>query len=391
MSRLFFNHRFFSLLLLSFLLLGGAAAKASVNYPFKPSSLLSSGHWVKVGVEETGIYEISYDELRQMGFEDPSKVGVFGKGGTAMPISFTNGSDPLITDDLEAVGTWHHDNKIFFYGRGVEEIQFNRYSSQFEKKSRNIYILEGSYFLSDSPEAVFISPEEMPTGKITNFHLGFDYLYHELDLFQNTTHTGQLFWGEDLIGTEGYRKKFHLPLIDTNTKAQLDCRVYAADKSSGSLRYGVTEATGGNRVFNVKHPSPTSGENPNPDFAHMATPVLSLSLPSDEIEVYAEVSDAAGDFINLDYWILTYSKNIPDFSLSDNAQERFTILKKNAKAGVFYVPAEQNVAVFDISEPSRMCLLPEDKGTAKSSFYFHPTEAFHDFIFCNLDKKQLSI
>ncbi len=42
---------------------------------------LSSGRWVKIAVDTCGVYEIDSDELRQMGFADPSKVRVYGYGG----------------------------------------------------------------------------------------------------------------------------------------------------------------------------------------------------------------------------------------------------------------------------------------------------------------------
>ena len=34
-------------------------------------SVLSEGRWVKLRIDETGIYRLSYDDLRSMGFSDP--------------------------------------------------------------------------------------------------------------------------------------------------------------------------------------------------------------------------------------------------------------------------------------------------------------------------------
>ena len=40
---------------------------------FKDSSVLSSGKWVKIKVGETGVYEITGEQLKQFGFSDPKK------------------------------------------------------------------------------------------------------------------------------------------------------------------------------------------------------------------------------------------------------------------------------------------------------------------------------
>lgn len=361
------------------------------NHIFKESSALSSGTWVKIYIDQSGIYEISYEELQNMGFADPSKVGVFGKGGTVMPISFNDGTSSLVTDDLNPVGTWHNNSKLYFYGSGTEEIALNSTSALFEKKSRNIYSDKGAYFLSDSPESLMISPDAKSPQKITSFTLGYDYIYRENDLYQNSKRTGQLFWGEDLKTGLEVKESYHLPLIDTNSKAYLECKVYVADKSTGTMRYGVTEATGGNRAFNVVHPSPAVGTNVNPDFLPMASPVATLSLPSNNAEVYVRIDNPSGDFLNLDYWLMTYGKHSPDFSLSPFAQERFSIIRKTARAGKFSLPSEQNVEVFDVSDPIGIRLLPKETSGEETSFFFTTSNPVHDFIFCNLDREQLKV
>lgn len=364
---------------------------SALNHTFKESSALSSGSWVKVFIDQSGIYEISYEELQEMGFADPSKVGVFGKGGKAMPISFHDGSASLVTDDINPVGTWHNNSKLYFYGCGPEEIAFNSSSAIFEKKSRNIYSDKGAYFLSDSPEVLMVSPEVKPAQKITSFPLGYDYIYHEKDLYQNIKHTGQLFWGEDLKTGAEVKERYHLPLIDNNSKVQLECKVYVADKSSGTMHYGVTQATGGNRTFNVVHRSPAVGTNVNPDFLHMANPVAALTLPSSRAEVYVGIDNPSGDFLNLDYWLMTYGKQCPDFSLSPFAQERFTIVRKTARAGKFSLPSTQNVEVFDVTEPGKMRLLSKETAGDETSFFFATSTPVHDFVFCNLDCNQLKV
>ncbi|MDE5869643.1 MAG: hypothetical protein K2H18_05375, partial [Muribaculaceae bacterium] len=307
--------------------------QASPDYTFSSSSVLSSGKWVKVKIDESGIYEISYSDLREMGFDDPASVSVFGKGGLSMPISFTSGSNAIITDDLSQTGVYHFNEKIYFYAQGVDEIEFNN-SSYFERKSKNIYSSSGVYFLTDSASPISITTSEPPTTAPTVCTGGYDYIFYENDLHQNTTHTGQVFWGEDLLGnSKGYEWKLSLPLIDLYNKSRLETKVYAADKSSGTYTYGILEATSGNQSFKVKHPSPASGNKINPEFRHMTNPVSSLTLSSTDLTVFTKVDQASGKFINLDYWLLTYPKRIPDFALTSLPQERLTVKLKGTKPG----------------------------------------------------------
>ncbi|MDE6813200.1 MAG: hypothetical protein K2J28_05145 [Duncaniella sp.] len=48
---------------------------------YAPASVLSSGRWIKVSVEESGMHYIPAATLRSWGFSDPSKVRIFGYGG----------------------------------------------------------------------------------------------------------------------------------------------------------------------------------------------------------------------------------------------------------------------------------------------------------------------
>ena len=52
-------------------LCASAVGVSTFNYEFAENSRLTSGHWVRVSVDRTGIYEISYDRLRELGFSNP--------------------------------------------------------------------------------------------------------------------------------------------------------------------------------------------------------------------------------------------------------------------------------------------------------------------------------
>ena len=143
------------------------AAREMTSADFRRNSVLASDRWVKIGVEESGVYEISYETLRAMGFENPEKVGLYGRGGRMLSTEFMTPSDMVINqDDLDPVGVFHKNGKLYFYGAGVEEINFINNSlykttgGYFNRKSRNIYSSRGYYFLTDSGEPLLMETYE---------------------------------------------------------------------------------------------------------------------------------------------------------------------------------------------------------------------------------------
>ncbi|MDE6297936.1 MAG: hypothetical protein K2L89_08820 [Muribaculaceae bacterium] len=390
MKRIYKNIIPFLLLPIMVFVLFTGRAEAASNYSFAPSSVLSSGKWVKVRIDESGIYELSYSDLREMGFENPASVCVFGKGGISLPLSFTSDNKPMISDDLSQIGVYHYNDKIYFYAQGVDDIEF--LSSYFERKSKNIYSNYGAYFLTDSvtPESIVVA--ERPKTTASACISGYDYIFHENDLFQNTTLTGQLFWGEDLLGSpKGYEWKLSLPFIDIFEKARLQVKAYAADKSSGTFHYGIAEASAGNQSYKVKHPSPASGSKINPEFIHMTNPVSTLSLDSKDLTLYAKVENAAGSFINLDYWLLSYTKRVPDFLQTSTAQERLTVKVKGSKPGKITIPSAGNIVAFDVTDRTKAVMLPAEKNNDQTVFYYPYFTGHKDLIFCDLSREQKHI
>ena len=81
---------------------------------FAQSSRLAQGHWVKVAVTQTGMYEIDRQQLAEMGFSDPSRVKVYGYGGKMLSEILTED----LPDDLQQVPALRLSDKICFYGVG---------------------------------------------------------------------------------------------------------------------------------------------------------------------------------------------------------------------------------------------------------------------------------
>ena len=102
---------------------------------------------------ETGVYEITGEQLKQFGFSDPKKVKIFGTGG----IQTTDNYNKDYTDDLEQVPAMRTGDKLYFYANGLtyEEIRSIDYTTNFDiyrSISKNAYSPASYYFLTDSED-----------------------------------------------------------------------------------------------------------------------------------------------------------------------------------------------------------------------------------------------
>lgn len=220
-----------------------AAPAVRTNYKFSENSLLATGKWVRVSVPETGVYEITYDQLREMGFNNPSQVTVMGRGGSALQFNFqnTNGTQIYYKDNPEPVRVLHRNNKLLFYGIGPEDMSLTVTGSgdsqnvSFVCDSRNIYTNESSYLLTDS-QPVTTVPVKSVSGKdgATEKTKGFTYYYHEKDLTQSGTGTGQIFWGENIKYNQPIKFQFQQPYA-VNSPAYITYRLALNQGSTGSL------------------------------------------------------------------------------------------------------------------------------------------------------------
>lgn len=126
-------------------------AGATLNEPL--SSAMAEGHWVKIRVSNDAIYELTYDELKSLGFTNPERVNVYGYNPTLL----LTHNDNKIPADMGCVYTMHFPayNKIMFYGKGDTDFAPELWedlpssSTTPSSHSKHAYSKDATYFLSD--------------------------------------------------------------------------------------------------------------------------------------------------------------------------------------------------------------------------------------------------
>lgn len=202
------NKRIFILLAILSLCLG--ALSASVHR-WAENSALSEGTWIKVALNMTddGIYQISYSQLRNWGFSNPSQVGVYGYGGHVLDESF---AQPHL-DDLPEVAVLHdaQRQRILFYGRGLTEWYYRNDTYRFVQR-QNPYATQSYYFLHEkSGEAPLQLQQQaantpaVPGLILDNYD---EHWLHEQESV-NIGQTGRQWYGESFLNTQS--QNFTLP------------------------------------------------------------------------------------------------------------------------------------------------------------------------------------
>lgn len=198
------------------------------------SAVLSSGRWVRIRVDSTGIQQITYDQIRAAGFADPSKVSVFGYGGVRLSRS---GVSDAVPDDLPQVPVAHSDGKLLFYGEGVMRISVT--ADGYVSRDRNVHSTAGYYFITDSRPVMYVSGVRYPvaaaSGQLLSTHLSCRVIEDDVSL---PSRGGTEYFGPDMTQSANSFNVF-FDVVDLVENADVDVRYRYAAHSSMSLALEV--------------------------------------------------------------------------------------------------------------------------------------------------------
>lgn len=208
-----------------------AASAASAQSPF------TEGKWVKIRVDETGVQQITFDQLRQWGFSNPEAVTVYGYGGAVMASCWTPANMP---SELPQQYSMIYGDRIFFYGESGSRTAFIYRDQRIEPglaPLRNNASASGYYFITDSRPKENVTPCEYryETTTITDCHTSVQIVDHN-DLIPGDL--GQHYYGANMLDLPGMKQsyEFHLP----------DRKTTVSDKVNIT---NVVGATGNNPVM----------------------------------------------------------------------------------------------------------------------------------------------
>lgn len=165
------------------------------------NSILASGSWYKIKVNETGVQRLTRSFLSNLGIDvndlDPRKIKVYGHGGTSLPL--INGVDQYFDPPELAIqvtgesdGRMDNGDQVLFYGTATDTEYVEENDSFI-----NPYTDESYYYINvQGSNGKRIQPKSPPTGTVSTTY---DYYHsrksHEVDE-RNIGQIGRLWYGE---------------------------------------------------------------------------------------------------------------------------------------------------------------------------------------------------
>ncbi len=215
------------------------------------NSALSNGKWKKIKITQTGVYRLTYQQIRDMGFSNPENIKVYGNGGAFLGYS---NNQPRI-DDLAEIPIYLHKGNdeifnegdyILFYARAPIYWRYDATNQAFVH-SLHPYTDESYYFLTDyGTEATKLTSLNNDTLTATHTVTSFDdYAFHEVEAI-NFNKSGRLWVGEAFDYTLTYTFSFSFPNTLSGSDLYIQSEVYTRSSLQSSFTFSVNGSNIGN-------------------------------------------------------------------------------------------------------------------------------------------------
>ena len=207
------------------------------------SSVLASGNWFRISVQKSGIHKLTYEQLAEIGLQNPALVSIYGSGARLLPETFSEGH----MDDLLAIplymdkggdGSFGPGDHILFYAQGPVAWRYSEEDQMYIHKEHS-YSLKGFYFITDDKGAA-TAPEmaELSTGTATHQVSEYDYRdHHEIQTY-NLINSGKEWYGDNFNVNLEQHYPFQLP--DKVNGEAVKFRVVAAARSNVNSTFNIS-------------------------------------------------------------------------------------------------------------------------------------------------------
>ena len=300
------------------------AATTDASQTYTENSILRQGNWAKIRVSNTGIHQLTADITRKAGFNDLSKVKIYGYGGAIIPERLTQ-SYLQEHDDLKEIPTCTANGIKFFYAQGPVSWS----SKKAIKRSRNFYSDYGYYFITESDDAPLTCTEAELLQQVTDANDAYHYLY-ENDKYAFAEMGRNLFDSKEV--KYGSPITYNVEIPAGNTSANIQVAIGAAkvastasyritcgtQASTGSISLGeYYEANATTRTFVVNdldnYPKDTNGATLYPITIEATNAATSLRL--DYVSAYFATPETPVALSSGNYPVAEYYCNITNQNL----------------------------------------------------------------------------
>lgn len=305
-------------------------------------SVLSAGRWVKIGITNEGMYEVTADKLREWGFSDIKRVKLYGYGGQILPEKLDFNAESGLIDDLNEVPLYRNGQKVMFYANGIIRWDLNTSTDRYTH-TENYYSKQGYYFLTegDNPLEIEETPKLEVQGHTSTVSTVRGYNVYEGSSFLWYEGGRRLFDSYDFA--QGSTHSFRLDAPGFATDAAQESYIEVAFSASNPI-----SSTSANVSINGKSIGSLSvskfGNNENARVTNKSFKITEGLSPTNNITIVTNNRNNA----RLDYIRLNYPRALDAssdaFSFIASSREATSLSIKNADSGtqVWKLPHGKN-------------------------------------------------
>jgi len=345
--------------ILSIILFAYAVLQGQTVINYADNSVLASGKFVKIKIKESGVYKLTYDDLRSMGVT-PEKVRIFGYGGAVIDQNFANPTP----DDLPEVAIWRGSNYILFYAQGIVKWTYDVANQMFIHDG-NPYSTEGYYFVtSDAGVGKEIALEQALTQinnvqEVTEFT---DFQVYEKDEVSLIS-SGREFYGEKFDDKTTYDFSFNFPNAVNTAMSKMRVAYATTANATSTMKISInstwetTQSTSANigvvkysEKYAVISNIPVSQENLAVQMTYIKQQpnwVAYLNFLELNVRRMLKMSGTQMRFQNFD----TPTSGIKKYNISD-ANNNIIVWNISDNANVTQMPTERNGQILSFTTSS---------------------------------------
>ncbi len=352
----------------------------------KTPSVLQSGNWVKINVDKSGVYKITYAELQANGLSNLANISVWGNGGKALPY-MNNKPSP---DDLISIpiyiekgsdGIFNQNDYILFYAEGPNTLRYDETEGIWTTE-QHPYSSKAHYFLTTDKSQNIMSTGDTPSEPATRTTTAYDAIVTFEKNDTNLVKSGREWFGEmfDITTTQTYNTNLANPEMGSTLKVWLRACARSTAESSYLLKANSTN------LGYLTLGAITVGDE-LADLVSVDSKVFSTSIPSGNLTLgltYNKANSASIgwlDFITVNArQTLTYSSAQLLFhdnqSVATGAITQFTLQNANQSVQIWDV-TDVNKTKRIATQPNAGSLIFKQKtDTIKHFIAFEPSNAY---------------
>ncbi len=225
-------------------------------------SVLREGHWYRVAVQKPGVYKLTYDDFKKMGFDadhlDPRTIRVHGNAGGMLPQPLAASRANDLTENAILVageddGAFNSGDYVLWYAEGPDLVRFDAQRKIIRFES-NLYSEKNFYFITaGNGTGKRIATVPSLTGSHPVVNSFEDYAYHEVDDY-NIVSSGREWFG-DRFDVAQKNFSVDMPGIAGGSTIKLVSDVTSQSSKTGTFAITFNGASAGTQTVSAITPS----------------------------------------------------------------------------------------------------------------------------------------